>query len=142
MKAKDGAKRSLKAGLAFADTASRRGPAVADKSVMISNLPHVAQHLAQEYREAGYPVTAARSTEMLGVRSQPQPDGNLSTSRARWQKFRNRVDRISYLSNPAIFDVGGTLVWGQHMRFRKFVSNALQWHRKHVGPCQATPNTL
>ena len=83
MKAKDGAKRSLKAGLAFADTASRRGPAVADKSVMISNLPHVAQHLAQEYREAGYPVTAARSTEMLGVRSQPQPDGNLSTSRAR-----------------------------------------------------------
>ena len=87
MKAKDGAKRSLKAGLAFADTASRRGPAVADKSVMISNLPHVAQHLAQEYREAGYPVTAARSTEMLGVRSQLQPDRNLSTSRARWQKF-------------------------------------------------------
>ena len=94
----DVATRCLRAGLAFAEAVEGRGLAIAPKSVVVSNLPKLAGFVARELREAGYEVTAAQSTEMLGVRTQLDASRNLTTARNRWTGFKSRVSRISMLS--------------------------------------------
>ena len=98
VEAGDVASRSLSAGLAFAKAAAGRGLTIAAKSVVVANVPRLADYLAREYREAGFSVEAGGSTEMLGVRTQLNGSRNLTTYKARWQKFRTRFARISQLS--------------------------------------------
>ena len=94
----DVCKRSIKAGIAFAESAEGRGLTIASKSVVVSTSPSVAQFIAKEFREAGFDISADLSTEMLGVRTQLPEGRNLSTAKARWAKFKARVSRISMLS--------------------------------------------
>jgi hypothetical protein len=94
----DVALRSFRAGLAFAEAAVRKGLTIASKTVVVSNRPYLADFLAAEYREAVFDVQSAGSTEMLGVRSQLEGARNLGTFRARWSAFKERVARISMLS--------------------------------------------
>ena len=90
--------RSIRAGIAFAESAQGRGLTIASKSVVVSTAPRLAEYIAKEFREAGYDVGAAGSTEMLGVRTQLAGKRDLATARARWDKFKARVQRISMLS--------------------------------------------
>ena len=90
--------RSIRAGIAFAESAEGRGLTIASKSVVVSTSPKIAEFVTKEFREAGYDVGAAGSTEMLGVRTQLAGKRDLATAKDRWVKFKARVQRISMLS--------------------------------------------
>ena len=90
--------RSIRASVAFAESAEGRGLTIASKSVVVSTSPKIAEFVAKEFREAGYDVGAAGSTEMLGVRTQLAGKRDLATAKDRWVKFKARVQRISMLS--------------------------------------------
>ena len=94
----DVCRRSLRAGMAFARAAEKKGLTIADKSVLVSNKPALAKYLAREYQEAGYEVQAQPAAEMLGVRTQLHGKRDFKTYKARWARFRARVSRISLLS--------------------------------------------